>query len=58
MYTCRRLGAAEEVLLTALQESRRNLIGLQAARQALDEAIKREEMQARLQGCFKGGLRR
>ena len=45
---CRRAGAAEEVLLTALRESRRNLLGLQAARDALDDSIKREEMQARV----------
>ena len=36
----------------ALQESRRNLIGLQAAHKALAESIKREEMQARPQGVM------
>lgn len=32
--------------MAALRESRRNLLGLQAAQKALEEAIKREEMQA------------
>lgn len=42
----RRIGAGEEVLMAALRESRRNLLGLQATQKALEEAIKREEMQA------------
>ncbi|KAK9845502.1 hypothetical protein WJX81_008026 [Elliptochloris bilobata] len=52
-----RAGAAEEVLLTALRESRRNLIGLQASQKALVEAIKREEMQFdRLQFAYKKAI--
>ena len=42
----RRIGAGEEVLMAALRESRRNLLGLEAAQKALEEAIKREKMQA------------
>jgi len=34
--------------MAALRESRRNLLGLQAAREALDDSIKREEMQVRM----------
>ena len=32
--------------MAALRESRRNLLGLEAAQKALEEAIKREKMQA------------
>ena len=39
--------------MAALRESRRNLLGLQAAQKALEEAIKREEMQA----CMDSGGR-
>ena len=50
----RRIGAGEEVLMAALRESRRNLLGLEAAQKALEEAIKRERMQARAQLGFGG----
>jgi hypothetical protein len=54
----RRAGAAEEVLMAALRESRRNLLGLQAAREALDDSIKREEMQARMRPSPPGAVAR